>query len=251
MKTISISLYNRPEYTTILLEHLNKCFGIEDYDITICCEPGTKSVENLAREFRPNQTNVIVNNKKLGCNANIYQCLAIGFSKSDYHIHFEDDIIPGKDCLKYFEWANNEYKNDESVFTVSAYVNSNCNKRSPHFFPINNNINLVSKRNWFTPWGWATWKDRFKEIQEAWEKNGGWDKSVNHIARKKRKEIFPHIARCQNIGAKLGMHVPNPEWHKENQLNSYWIESLDLYNNSEFKEVKPRFGICHWFRNFI
>lgn len=236
MKSISISLYNRSKYTATLLEHLNNCYGIEDYDITICCDPGNKQVENLALDFRKDQTSVIVNNRRYGCNTNIYQCLAIGFSKSDYHIHFEDDTIPGKDCLKYFEWANEQYKDDKSIFTVSSYVNSDS--QTEHYFPANENVDFVSQRNWFTPWGWATWKDRFEEMKSLWDftgKNGSWDATINYTARKNRNEIFPHVARCQNIGGELGTHVPNPEWHKEHHLNTYWIESLNNYQTI-FKE---------------
>jgi hypothetical protein len=238
LKTLTISLYNREEYTQRLLDHLNDCYGIEDYDISICCEPGFKSIEKLAKKFRPDQTQVIVNNTRYGCNTNIYQCLAIGFSKSDYHIHFEDDTIPGKDCLKYFEWAKEEYRNNSDIFTISGYVNSN--NQTEHYYPMNEDIDCVLKRKWFTPWGWATWKDRFKEMEAVWDfqgRNGSWDATINHIARKERCEICPTISRIQNIGANMGTHVPNSEWHSKNHLNLYWIETLNKYPNS-YRELK-------------
>ena len=237
MKTLSISLYNRPDYTKILLGHLNECFGIDDYDITICCDPGSKEVEKLAKAFRPSQTNVVVNNRRYGCNTNIYQSLAIGFSKSDYHIHFEDDTIPGKDCLKYFEWAKSKYKDDSNIFTVSGYVNSD--NKMECYYEKNNNVKQVSRRCWFTPWGWATWKDRFDEMESVWDfqgTNGSWDVTINGSARKGRWEIIPTVARTQNIGAEMGTHVPNPEWHKSNHMNEWWIESIKEYTE-EFTEI--------------
>ena len=236
MKTLSISLYNRPEYTKVLLDHLDQCFGIEYYDITICCDPGSKAVEKLAKNFRPNQTNVIVNDRRFGCNTNIYQSLAIGFSKSDYHIHLEDDTIPGKDCLKYFEWANGKYKEDKNIFTVSGYVNSD--NKMECYYEKNSNVNNVSRRCWFTPWGWATWKDRFDEMESVWDfqgKNGSWDVTINET-RKGRWELIPTVARTKNIGAEMGTHVPNAEWHKSHHLNEWWIESIQEYTE-EFTEV--------------
>ena len=236
MKTLTISLYNRLQYTERLFQYLDECYGIQDYEINICCEPGHKPIEDLARNFRPSQTHVTVNPRRYGCNTNIFQCLAIGFSKNDYHIHFEDDTIPGKDCLQYFEWAREKYKNDKTVFTISAYVNSD--NKTEHYYPPSENILLVEKRNWFTPWGWATWKDRFEDMAKVWDfagVKGSWDTAINHIARNDRNEVFPAVARTQNIGADLGTHVPNAEWHKNNHLNQWWIESIGKYTK-EFKE---------------
>ena len=233
MKKLTISLYNRIQYTERLFQYLDECYGIQDYEINICCEPGHKPIEDLARNFRPSQTHVTVNPRRYGCNTNIFQCLAIGFSKNDYNIHFEDDTIPGKDCLKYFEWAREQYKDDKTIFTISGYVNSD--NKTEHYYPPSNDILLVEKRNWFTPWGWATWKDRFEDMIKVWDfagTRGSWDATVNHVAREGRSEIFPAVARIQNIGADLGTHVPNAEWHKNNHLNTYWIESVKKYTNN-------------------
>ena len=232
MKTITVSLYNRPKYTKIVLDSLKSCFGIEDYSIAICCDPGSKEVEKMAKEFLPNQTEVIVNNRRLGCNTNIYQCLAIGFSKNDYHIHFEDDTVPGKDCLKYFEWARNK-SSDSNLLTVCGYVTSD--NKTEHYYPKNNTIENVSRRCWFTPWGWATWKDRFEEMESVWDfqgKNGSWDTTINHTVRKDRWELFPTVSRIQNIGGEMVTHVPNNEWHKQHHYNEYWIESIKNYQEN-------------------
>jgi len=236
LKTLTISLYNRLQYTERLFQYLDECYGIQDYEINICCEPGHKPIEDLARNFRPSQTHVTVNPRRYGCNTNIFQCLAIGFSKNDYHIHFEDDTIPGKDCLKYFEWARERYKDDKTIFTISGYVNSD--NKTEHYYPPSDDISLVERRSWFTPWGWATWKDRFKDMENVWDfagARGSWDATVNHVARNGRGEIFPAVSRVQNIGADLGTHVPSAEWHKNNHFNNYWIESINKYNNN-FKE---------------
>lgn len=235
--SLSISLYNRPEYTKILLYSLSKCYGIENYKIIICCDPGSDEVIDLAKSFKTHQTEVIINKNKLGCGLNIYQCLEIGFSNNNYHIHFEDDTIPGKDCLKYFEWAKEKYIDDEEIFTISAYTQSN--NKTEHYHPKKLEIDKVVKRNWFTPWGWATWNNRFEEMKNLWgfDKDKSWDMIVNNFFRKNRFEIAPIISRVQNIGAEMGTHVPNAEWHKENQYNEWWIESIEEYNLNEFYEI--------------
>jgi hypothetical protein len=158
----------------------------------------------------------------------------MGFYKNNYHIHLEDDTIPGKDCLKFLEWAGNTYENDSQIFSVTSYVNSS--NKTEHYIEKNLNINKVSRRNWFTPWGWATWRDRFEYIKRNWT-NTGWDNTINDITRKNRYEIYPSVSRVQNIGAEMGVHVPDADWHKKNQYNEWWIESIKKYNMNEFYEI--------------
>lgn len=229
MKTLSISLYKRPDYTKILLDHLNRCYGIEQYVTVICCEPANSEVVDLAKNFRPDTTHVIVNPKIQGCNWNIYQCLSIGFDNSDFHIHLEDDTIPAKDFLVYCEWAKNEYINDSNIFSISGYVN--VNNQTEHYNIKSENIHLIHRRQWYTPWGWATWKNRWDDIKlELFNKlkkesSKSWDCHLHNLIRDKF-EIFPAVSRIQNIGANNGTYVPNPEWHKNHQYNEFWLESL-------------------------
>jgi hypothetical protein len=108
-----------------------------------------------------------------------------------------------------------------------------------HYYPKNSMIENVSRRCWFTPWGWATWKDRFEEMESVWDfqgKNGSWDTTINHTVRKDRWELFPTVSRIQNIGGEMGTHVPNNEWHKQHHYNEYWIETNNNYGDN-FEEI--------------
>lgn len=238
MKTLSISLYNRPKYTKILFDHLDQCFGINEYIIFIYCEPNNYEVIELANLFRPQQTVVKINNTKLGCNKNIFQALNNSFMINNFHIHLEDDTIPGKDFLIYCQWCREYFANDQDIFSVSGYVNSN-NKIAQHI-DLNTNFDSISTRNWFTPWGWATWKDRWDTIKENIESNlnstNSWDVTLHNIIRD-RKECFPVVSRIQNIGAENGTYCPGPEWHRTNQYNEYWIESTQQHASKfEYKQ---------------
>ena len=102
-------------------------------------------------------------------------------------------------------------------------------------------MGLALKNDWFTGWGWATWKDRWGHINNVWEKhNRGWDTSINKERELlSKKEVIPVLARFSNIGAEGGMYVPNPLWHYNNQWNfnnfagnGYYDE--DLIENPEF-----------------
>jgi hypothetical protein len=193
MKTISISLYNRPDYTKKVLSNLDQCFDIENYDITICCEPKNEQVIELAKAFRPDQTTVKINNSIFGCNKNIFQCWEIGFSKNDFHIHLEDDTVPGRDFLLFCNWGRNLFKDNDKVFSINGYVNSN--NHIDQFFPQSNLTNYATFRRWFTPWGWATWSDRWNSIKNNLlpfidNNQVSWD-LVLHKNLKNPVELFP------------------------------------------------------------
>lgn len=218
MKTLSISLYNRPNYTNKLLNALDVCFGIEDYKIIITVEPENQDVINLAKNFRPYQTEVIVNENRLGCSPNIFKAVNTAFNYSDYNIHFEDDIIPSKDCLTYFEFCNKSFKYDKKVFSVTGYSRG-----------TNDEPDIIYKDDWFFPWGWATWKNRWEIIKYNWPKDQ-WDVPTTQLLLdNKMYQIKPVVARTQNIGAEGGTFVGSPQWHKDFQYNEYWIESTKKY----------------------
>jgi len=65
LKTVTISLYNRPEYTARLLNALNQCHGVDEYYFSIFCEPDNIEVIKLAADFRREKTNVYVNSTRL------------------------------------------------------------------------------------------------------------------------------------------------------------------------------------------
>lgn len=232
MNTLSISLFNRPKYTKILFEHLNKCINIQAYTIFIFCEPNHSEVIDLAVKFRPQQTYLVINSKKYGCNKNIYQCLSMGFRYNDFHIHLEDDTIPSKDFLVYCEWCRHRFGADSSVFSITGY-----NQTSQHDL---NKSNELMMQNWFTPWGWATWKDRWESIVkpsfvESTNSSVSWDMILSKY-KNDLLEIRPIVARIQNIGAELGTHVRSASWHRQHHYNPYWIETNQSYN-TEFKII--------------
>jgi hypothetical protein len=160
MRTISMTLFNRPQYTKRVIDCLSKCNGIEKYYLLIFVEPGNQDVINLANGIGFAPKEVIINDRRRGCDTNIYNAVNAGFQKSDYNIHIEDDICPGKDMLKYFEFCDYRYRFDSTILTICAYHKAKCDE---------DHYDKVFRNPWFTPWGWATWKDRWDEIKKAVE----------------------------------------------------------------------------------
>lgn len=236
MKTISISLYKRPAYSKQVLDALLKCYGIEDYSVIISIDYGFPSVFEVAKNFatQHKNTQIFLAPFPFGCQKNIFTALDIAFQNSDYNIHLEDDIVPSKDCLRFFEWGSS-FGDDESVFSICGYHKTlPWQEKSEFLFKTEQNP-------WFFPWGWATWRNRWEEIKPQWDfayVHGGWDVCMCKVIRKDRIQIYPTLARCQNIGAEDGLHVPNTRFHEVFQYNKFWAENFSdsLINNPNFED---------------
>jgi hypothetical protein len=204
---ITVSAYNRPEYLASTLDALSQCDGIADCKVTVLLDPcdETQDQANVAARygFVP-----YVYADRQGCNLAIGKAFAHGFADPavEYHVHLEDDTVPTRDALRWFAWARDRYRENPAVMNVSGYQRIS-----------NGRPGECGLRRWFTPWGWATWRDRWAGLAAGWAgSEPSWDVIVNHVLRAGRYEAFPAVSRIQNIGAERGTHVPSAEWHTAN-----------------------------------
>lgn len=201
---ITVSGYNRPEYLSQTLAALARCVGIGSCRVVVILDPSeeTEKQTHIAKSFG---FDVGVLSAHTGCNGTILAAMQYGFGEmqSEFHLHFEDDTVPARDALLWFSWARDRYRHDPHVLTVSGYQ-----QRS------NGHLDQCGRRRWFTPWGWGTWADRWREIAPQWSRGSlSWDIRLNDTIRGTRWEAFPTVSRIQNIGAEKGTHVANAAWH--------------------------------------
>lgn len=224
-KVITTLHFNRPQYTQRVLEALSRCRGIEDYTlVALTHKPFDMEVLDSLFEVDFCKTEVILAGGIGGpvgienIAAATRRLLTRGFELADYVIHLEDDVVLAEDALEYFEWARGEYRNDMTAFTVAAF------HRVMQHQPISTvDHHRTMKVPWFTPWGWATWRDRWEFINGFWpdEITTNWDVWTNKWLRAGRFEIAPYLSRSQNIG-EVGTNVPSPEWHTLFQSTPVW-----------------------------
>lgn len=203
MKVITLAAWRRPDYTKQVLDSIRRAHGVEDYALLIGVDgKGHEDVVKLVRsvDFVPSQ--VLINNQHVGCNLNTKYILMYAFQHFDYVIHLEDDTPIAPDALRYFEWAS-QFTSDPTVFVVSAWGVLPRGKAQP------NDHQRIVKTGLFSCWGWATWKDRWLEMQQAWSLDGdmhkSWDIRVDEV-RGSRYQLQPIISRSNNIGEHLGTH---------------------------------------------
>lgn len=209
-KTVTVTTCNRPAYARRTLESLRRCHGVAEYAVTVVVDLGCEETAAIASEYASVGWTIVFPSEKLGCNGAIRAAVDIGFSANDYHIHLEDDTLPSRDCLSWFEWCR-QFGNNDRVFSVTAYNTANGLRDG------------AAVRKWFTPWGWATWADRWAEMRAAWPAGGDvtWDVIQNTQTRRDRYEIHPALSRTQNIGRDNGAHNTPEIWERE-QYNEHW-----------------------------
>ena len=216
-KIITMTAYKRPEYTKKVLDNLQQCIGFEEYTLLPTIEPGFPEVIELFSNI-PN-CEIMINDTRLGCDANTLKALKRGFEISDFVIHLEDDTVPGIDSLKYFEWADKAYKDDKEIFSVTAYNRlRDINKiETQNYF-------TSYRQRWYTGWFWGSWFDRFEEMSKRWN-FVSWDVNLNKKVRGKRYEICPSVPRSQNIGEYSGTNV-RPNFWKKYHYSPFWINNI-------------------------
>jgi len=235
-KVVVVALYNRLEYSRKVLDALAKCDGIGGYHVIFGVDKGDPQVLRLAHEYPkfPNRR-VFAHSQPVGCDANIKRCLTLGFGASDYVVLLEDDVVPAKDFLTFFEHCRGAYRDDPDVHTVGAYNKDRVRPGDYH---------LIFRKAFFVPWGWATWLDRWKEpggMRDNWAyRCGGWDQHLSRVLSRGRSQVRPFLSRVQNIGAVGGCHVVSPEWHAKHQFNEFWAGSVGNLPPGEFHESKKQ-----------
>jgi hypothetical protein len=232
---VVMTLCNRPAYTKRVLDALARCDDIDRFPVAMLCEPVDQEVIDLAKAFTqlPHvKAWALVGTQRVGCNVNTYSALAAGFDHHDRVIALEDDTVPGRDFLRYCDWGLEAYERDPTVFSVCGYQRTPAEEVGYR--------NAVVRERWFTPWGWALWRDRWDSVRESWpvdDRQISWDTVIDKLTRRDRFEVRPLLARVQNIGAEGGAHVPGAAWHAEHHLNRHWIETVPGPRVDEWREV--------------
>lgn len=220
-KIISLTMHNRPVYANAILKALSECAGIGEYRLILCVEPVNPEVIRIAKSVRFAESEVVVHPRKLGCATNTYEALRRGFEVSDFVIYVQDDDQVAPDALRFFEYAAEHFRDDPSVYTACAFhlVKEPCTES--HYYK-------VMRRPLFTSLTMATWKDRWLEpggMRDDWDfdyRYQGWDYNLMFRLRRDRWEVYPWLARTQNIGEEGGAHIPSAAWHRENVRTSFW-----------------------------
>ena len=226
---VTIVAFNRPQYLKRVTAALAAARGVEEATVLFFLEPANREVIRAARAFaasgRSKRSMVQVNPVIFGMPHNLRQAVEVGLTRSDFVVLLEDDIVVSPDALEYLNWARRRYADDPGVFSVSLYADIG---RAENMAEPGDPDELApsewfaaARRDWFTPWGWGFWRDRFEPVAHVYT---GYDNQMNmeylgvalsNIGqevegssglRGNRSEIFPLLSRSNNIGVEGGIH---------------------------------------------
>jgi len=121
----------------------------------------------------------IFRKKNFGLSKNIIQGVQQVVNKHKKVIVLEDDLLVGNDFLSYLNSALNEYKDNKSVISISAFNHSSYKKFINKNYKYDNFFCLR-----VSSWGWATWNDRWRLFSKKI--------SIDEI-KKNRKKIIKNL----------------------------------------------------------
>ena len=140
-------------------------------DVTIFCDgprhdeekKATDSVRALAHSARGfASVHVVERQRNMGCAASIIDGLTQMFAAHERLIVVEDDILCSPHTLKFLNAGLDFYANDSRVFDISAWSPPPSLFKVPGDYP--HDVYAIPR---FNCWGWASWRNRFQNIDWA------------------------------------------------------------------------------------
>lgn len=206
---ILILAFNRPKYTKALFNKLKEleptklyivCDGprYDNHNDKILCDQTKEIFENINW---PCELKKLYRDINLGCKLSVKDGIDWFFSYEEMGIILEDDCIPNLSFFNFCELMLNKHQLNKEIFQVSgtSYL-LNKDNFNGYFHSFISPI-----------WGWATWKDRWREM------------NLNHININDEKII-----------KKIEDRYPNKVYQKFiidliNNVNNFKISSWATY----------------------
>jgi hypothetical protein len=198
---VAITAHNRPKYLEVILDSWGLVRGIEDTPVHFQVEPVNPYVKDLCDYAPFSHRSMEVNRTTLGPLSNPYAALKSGFEMgAKFVVLGEDDSIVTADVLEYFQWAANEFRDNQRIMAVCSFQHK----------PLGP-LDAACFRDYFASVVWGTWVDRWEDwMRESWGHtytDGEWDFRFCRWCETKFKCVFPCISRSQHIGRDDGTHM--------------------------------------------
>lgn len=155
-------IYNRYKYTLELINTLKKFKLKKIYIISDGPKKNQKDIMSVkktrdlvAEKFKKINCIKIYSKKNLGLRKRIISGLNKVFDKEKQAIILEDDCIPTKEFFLFTKILLKKFKHNKKVASICGSNHLSSWKKKDVYY-------LQSK--YFNSWGWATWSDRWKQI---------------------------------------------------------------------------------------
>ena len=228
---IAIFAFNRPDHLRRTLEALAANELAAESHITIFCDgPRTeeekiktdavRAVAHAAQGFA--SVEVVEREQNMGCAAAVIDGLKQMFAHHEKLIVIEDDILTSPNTLRFLNDGLDFYQNKKTVFNISAWSPPAKIFPIPKDYPYD--VYAIPR---FNCWGWASWCDRFQNI----------DWNISDYADFKQS---PHLQKAFNAGGE----DLSPMLHAQMQrrINTWDIRADYARFKKEMVGINPVFS---------
>lgn len=108
--------------------------------------------------FKFNKTNIIIRKENFGVARNYDDLRELAFKENGMVISTEDDNVFSPNFIEYCDTMLNLYRDSKEVIAIGGYS-----------YPIDwkdCNSGYVLNKNFFSAWGWATWKVKWEKVKQ-------------------------------------------------------------------------------------
>ncbi|QCW98801.1 sugar transferase [Aggregatimonas sangjinii] len=221
---IALFTYKRLDTLKQTIIHLRQNKMASESDLYIFCdgaknpidEPHVKKVHRYIESVDGFKKVYIVKSKKnRGCANSIIKGVSDVLAEHESVIVVEDDLFTTPNFLCFMNKALEVYQHNERVLSISGYsLDLDSKERRP-------NDTYFLPRGW--PWGWATWKTRWENVD--WEVK---DYEEHRRSSKKRKE-FSRGGSDLNRMLRKQMEGELDAWDIRWFYHQYKTDTLTLY----------------------
>jgi hypothetical protein len=163
-----------------------------------------------------NSIKIIESPKNKGLAKSIIEGVSFIFQTYKKVIVVEDDLITTTNFLSYMNNSLNKYEQKNKVFSIAGYSFNLVKNRNEHHEDA-----YFITRGW--PWGWATWKDRWIEVD--WEVKD----YENFKKDKKAQKAFAKGGSDVNSMLRKQMEGKLDSWAIRWFYNQFKVGGLTLY----------------------
>jgi len=187
---VLVSIFDRKKHLENCISSLRNNYHAKDTILYIVSDNANKEEDKKIIDGIRNyiktisgfkEVRCIFNKTNLGAHKSVGNAIEKILNEHGTIIFLEDDIIVSKYFLKYMNVGLEKYKNDRRIFSICAYTPNDLKIPSNY----NKDIYIWAR---YSAWGFATWKNRWYELDLELSEY------TNFIKDKKRVRRFKKIA---------------------------------------------------------
>lgn len=165
---IALFAFNRPELLQQTLAALSINDLADEASLTIFCdgprhekdEPDTRAVRELAKKAQGFASlEVVERPQNMGCANSVINGLTEMFRLHERLIVIEDDIVTSPYTIRFLCEGLARYADNEKVFNIAAWTPPHITRQLSNSYAYD--VYAIPR---FNCWGWASWRDRFQDI---------------------------------------------------------------------------------------